>query len=119
MKPARVFISCGQARYTDEDQIGRNIADSVCKLGFKPYVAVAQQRRGGLNDNIFAWLRNSEYFVFVDFKRDLIGEHQLHRGSLFAHQGLAVAAFLELDVIALQEKGVKWDDGILPFVQAN
>jgi len=32
---------------------------------------------------------------------------------------LAVASLLDLDVLAFQEQGVKHDDGLLPFIQAN
>jgi hypothetical protein len=74
----------------------------------------------GLTENIFARLRNSEYFVFIDFKREELAGTKLHRGSLFSHQELAIAAFLNVDaVIAFQEKGVKADDGMLRFLQAN
>ena len=117
---ARVFISCGQARGTGEDTIANEIVGRLRNLGFDPYVAVVEQTLRGLKENIFAHLRTSEYFIFLDFKRDLIdATHSIHRGSLFSHQELAIAAFLEIEVLALQEGGVKRDDGILPFVQAN
>jgi hypothetical protein len=39
---------------------------------------------------------------------------------LFSHQEFAIVAFLNVDgVIALQESGVKTDDGMLRFLQAN
>jgi hypothetical protein len=40
-------------------------------------------------------------------------------GSLFSHQELAVASYLNLPLFAFQEKGLKQNDGILQFLQAN
>jgi hypothetical protein len=107
---ARVFISCGQARGTDEQKIATDISCVLKKLGFDPYVAVAEQSLRGLKENLFEQLRKSEYFLFINFKRK--------GGSLFSHQELAIASFLDLKVLALQEKGLKLD-GILGFLQAN
>lgn len=116
---ARVFISCGQSRDTDEIDIAHRISERLTELGFDPYVAVAEQTLRGLKENIFGQLRGSEYFVFVDFKRETLDQTEIHRGSLFSHQELAIASYLEMDVIAFQEKGVKRDDGVIRFLQAN
>lgn len=91
------------------------------QVGFDPYVAIEEQSLVGLRENIFERLRTSEYFIFVDFKREqLAGTGAVvNRGSLFSHQELAIASFLEMDVIALQERGVKTDDGIIRFLQTN
>jgi hypothetical protein len=118
---ARVFISCGQSRESDEIQVANGIAARLEKLGFDPYIAVAEQTLRGLKENIFEQLRKSEYFLFVDFKRELLVsmESQVCRGSLFSHQELAIASFLNIDVLAFQEKGVKQTDGLLQFLQTN
>jgi len=115
---ARVFISCGQNKTTDEFEIALEIKRRLTGLGFEPYVAVEVQALHGLKEGIFGQLANSEYFVFVDFKRERLAPN-CHRGSLFSNQELAIASFLNLDVLALQERGVKTDDGILQFIQAN
>jgi hypothetical protein len=59
--------------------------------------------------------------VFVDFKREQLATSTptIHRGSLFSHQELALASYLDIPLIAFQEDGVKTDDGILRFLQAN
>ena len=82
-----------------------------------------EQTLRGLKENIFPQLQDSEYFVFVDFKREKLVPHRRgktgklqHRGSLFSHQELALASFLDLQLLAFQEKGVKQDDGILRFL---
>ena len=125
----RVFISCGQTKDSDELDTAHKIRDRLQEQGFEPYIAVEEQTLRGLKENIFPQLQNSEYFVFVDFKREELVPHhktgqnpppnQERRGSLFSHQELALASFLDLELIAFQEKGVKRDDGILPFLQAN
>jgi hypothetical protein len=99
--------------------LAAEIANRLIELGFDPYVAVGEQSLRGLKENLFEQLNRSEYFLFVDFKREGLVGKDLHRGSLFSHQELAVASFLEIEVLALQEQGVKKDDGILRFVQAN
>ena len=105
----------------DEIQVANGIAARLEKLGFDPYIAVAEQTLRGLRENIFEQLRKSEYFLFVDFKRELLVsmESQVCRGSLFSHQELAIASFLNIDVLAFQEKGVKQTDGLLQFLQTN
>lgn len=126
---ARVFISCGQRKDTEEIRLAKDIAVSLKDMGFEPYVAVEEQTLKGLKENVFARLAESEYLIFIDFSRERLftakeqgfedtGEN---RGSLFSHQELAVASYLDLDIgaIAFQEVGNKEDDGILGFIQAN
>ncbi|MFY9727387.1 MAG: hypothetical protein WB579_19955 [Bryobacteraceae bacterium] len=133
---ARVFISCGQNKASDELSVAVSIRERLHGLDFDPYIAVQEQSLRGLKENIFERLRESEYFVFVDFKRErLCGfprdsilawcfgpwkfRNLLHRGSLFSHQELAIASYLDMPVVAFQEEGVKRDDGIIGFIQAN
>lgn len=115
---ARVFISCGQAKGTDEEGIAAEIARRVDELGFDPYIAIQEQTLRGLKANIFARLKNSEYYLFIDFKRERLSDTEC-RGSLFAHQELVLAAYLDIDVLAFQEQGIKKNDGIMQFIQAN
>jgi hypothetical protein len=128
---ARVFISCGQTKHSDELETAHKIWDRLHELGFDPYIAVEEQTLSGLRENIFRHLRNAEYFVFLDFKREKLipqGHGKIgfvqsrklpHRGSLFSHQELALASYLDLPLLAFQEQGVKTDDGVLRFLQAN
>ena len=118
---ARVFISCGQNKDTGEASIAADIAKVLEGLGYDPYIAVAEQSLKGLTENIFRRLSESEYFLFVDFKREPLstGGSTYHRGSLFSHQELAIAAFLGKQVIAFQEKSVLRLDGIISFLQTN
>ena len=118
---AMVFISCGQARGTDEEATASAVASRLRDLGFDTYIAVQEQTLRGIKENIFRQLEKSEYYIFVDFKRDQLANTSppIYRGSLFSHQELALASYLDIDVLAFQELGVKKDDGILHFLQAN
>jgi hypothetical protein len=70
-----------------------------------------------VKENIFARLSESEYFLFIDFKREALQDGN-HRGSLFSHQELSIAAYLDKPLIAFQEEGVQLE-GVLSFVQGN
>jgi hypothetical protein len=120
---AKVFISCGQNKNTDEVEIAQSIAKKLEENGFDYYIAVQEQSLKGVKENIFKQIKTSEYFLFIDFKREKIKQgyfqRAIHRGSLFSHQELALASYLEMPLIAFQENGVKTDDGIMKFIQAN
>lgn len=116
---AKVFISCGQRKNTDETQIAREIGDGLTQLGYEPYIATEEQTLSGVKENIFAQIESSEYFLFVDFTREQIDQQKNCRGSLFSHQELAVASYLNMPVIAFQEVGVKQRDGLMAFLQSN
>jgi hypothetical protein len=95
-------------------------------MGFDPYIAVAEQTLKGVKENIFTKLRSSEYFLFIDFKRERLFEGNdpftdtgVYRGSLFSHQELSIATFQDYEVLAFQEASVKQDDGLLKFIQTN
>jgi hypothetical protein len=113
---ARVFISCGQSKEADERVTAHAIAERLKALGFDPWIATEEQTLDGIKEHIFERLSNSEYFLFVDFKREQLGT--ACRGSLFSHQELALASYLGVDVVAFQETGVKLE-GLLAFIGGN
>lgn len=112
-------MSCGQRKNTDEVTIAGEVERRLRLKGFDVYVAIQQSTLKGLKENIFEQLASSEYFLFIDFKREQLDRSDCYRGSLFCHQELAVAAYLRMPTLGFQEKGVLTDDGILQFVQAN
>jgi hypothetical protein len=124
---ARVFISCGQQKESEEIEVAGKIADGLKRGGFDPYIAVAEQTLKGVKENIFRRLSESEYLIFIDFKRERLGKYEQgsfqdtgkHRGSLFSNQELAIATFLDIESLCFREEGVKEEDGILKFIQAN
>ena len=123
--PAIVFISCGQQKDTEEIEIARQICSSLKEHGYEPYIAVEQQCLLGVTDHIFDRIAKSEYFLFIDFRRDELNlgsqngdENEKYRGSLFSHQELAIASFLGKNVVAFKEQGVR-REGISSFIMAN
>jgi hypothetical protein len=117
LRKARVFISCGQR--PDEQSIAFQIHAALLALGYDPYVAVGHQTLRGLKENIFERLETSEYLLFVDFRRERLDSGNECRGSLYSHQELAIAAYLDLEVLAYQEEGVRRLDGVIEAIQAN
>lgn len=126
MKPI-IFISCGQRKGTDEVILAKKIHDELSNLGFLPYIAVNDQSPLAIRENVFDILSRSDYFLFVDLKRDSMDvlnwtdntTRKSIRGSLISHQELAIASFLEIPTIAFQEAGVEKYDGLIGFLQLN
>lgn len=50
MVRAKVFISCGQRRDTDEVEVARRIAERLYRDGYEPYIAVEEQTLKGLKE---------------------------------------------------------------------
>ena len=123
---ARVFISCGQRH--EELEIAELIQKKLEGIGYDVYVAKKEHVLSCLTRNIFDRLENSEYFLFIDFKREKLiqikeGKEEdtnSFRGSLFTNQELAIATFLkDIDVLGFQEKGVRSQEGIIQYTQIN
>lgn len=112
MRKARVFISCGQ-RTEREKNIGLEVDRYFRERGFTTYFAEKVHSPEALTDHIFTFLRDSEYFVFIDFKREKISEEDF-RGSLFVNQEIGISTFLKLPGVGFYEKGVK-REGILGY----
>lgn len=112
MRNARVFISCGQ-KTKREIKIGKSVEDYFKSNEFETYLAEKVHSSDALTENIFKFLRQSEYFVFIDFKREKINKKE-SRGSLFVNQEIAIATFLKLHGIGFCEKGTK-REGILTY----
>jgi hypothetical protein len=118
-KRTKIFISCGQRE--EEMKYIKEIEDYLVSIGYGVYIAKKQQTLEGLKENIFKELYDSEYFLFVDFKREKLycDKGEEFRGSLFTNQELAIASFLHMPFIGFREKGIKKLDGISQFIQAN
>ena len=112
MRPARVFISCGQ-RNQREKAIGRAVYDYFINKGFEAYFADRVHSPDALTANIFNFIKQSEYFVFIDFKRDELSDGE-YRGSLFVNQEIAISTFLGIQGVGFYEKGTK-REGILDY----
>jgi hypothetical protein len=112
MRKARVFISCGQ-RTQREKNIGLEIDRFFKDKGFETYFAEKVHSPEALTEHIFKFLRESEYFVFIDFKREKISKDDF-RGSLFVNQEIGISTFLKIPGLGFFENGIK-REGILSF----
>jgi hypothetical protein len=127
----RIFLSAGGNEQPalgrlDEAHITKDLIQRLEKpeegLGYEVYFALPQQSTEDLVNDIFQNLKNSEYYLFIDFKREKLTEDDgsvTQRGSLFSNQELAIAQFQRKKIIAFQEDGVKKLDGILRFIHVN
>ena len=116
MRKARVFISCGQ-RTTREKNIGMAVEKYFKKRNFDTYFAELVHSSDGLTENIIKFLADSEYFVFIDFKREEIQSGK-YRGSVFVNQEIAIATFIKLEGVGFLEEGVI-REGILNYQLYN
>src|SRR6266545_5744742 len=66
---SRVFVSCGQ-KNQQEKMIATEIETRLSQLGYSPYVATHKQSTGSLIKNVLNILKECEYYLFVDFKRE-------------------------------------------------
>lgn len=117
MRKAKVFISCGQ-RDEREKEIGIEI-DKYFKetRHFDTFLAAETHSNEALTECIFRQLEESEYFIFIDPKREEIGQG-LWRGSLFVNQEIALASYLEIPSLGFSEEGVS-REGIAGFQILN
>jgi len=119
---AQIFLSCGQNPEYDEPRFVKLIKEKIISLGFdEPYVAVHIQSPRSIRENVFKQLQESDYFILIDFKREEIKDkagNGISRGSLFTNQELALASFLEMEIMLFQEDGVQ-RDGMLNAIQGN
>jgi len=103
----------------------KEIERRLIEKEYSTYVGVKHRSLKALRENIFRELSSSEYFLFIDFKREPTMEtaqdgtvRLFHRGSLFSHQELALASFLELEAVGFQQAGVR-REGVLEAMQLN
>ena len=116
--PARVFISCGQAS-PEERLVAQNISAWFRSQGYLPYVAVTVQTIPDLNSGIIGALKESDYYLFIDFPRESLSSSTENRGSLYTHQELAAAYILDFHpMILISHKKVK-NEGIKNFIVSN
>lgn len=114
---ARVFVSCGQRE--GERDVARAVADWFTSQGFRPYVALEAQSIQDVNSGIIGELRRSDYYVFIDLKRERLDSGDGSRGSLFSHQELAIAYALGFEnAIFFREIGVQLE-GLGAFMIGN
>jgi hypothetical protein len=125
MEKPSVFLSSGQSSRDDSNLSERQTVLSVKTAleaeGFTVWTAFTKHDAKSLKELIFPQLADSDYFVFLDFKREPLSsdEHAICRGSLFSHQEFGIAAFLDLPIACFHEQGVEELMGIRGAIAAN
>jgi len=113
----KVFLSCGQ-HGLEERQIAREICDMLVARGFKVYLAINVQTILEINTGIIDELKDSDFYLFVNFRRERIGWARF-RGSLFSNQELAIAyAFGFEKLLVINQKDVL-SEGMLRYMGNN
>jgi hypothetical protein len=115
---AVVFLSCGQR--PGERELAREIQQMI-EREFKPMKCYNADSRQGFEDvmSITEHLARSDYYLFIDFKRD-----DSVPISVFTHQEFALARAWQIEeMLAFQEKGLQEkglsSHGMLGYVLAH
>jgi hypothetical protein len=117
---AKVFISCGQ-RDAERDT-ARLVAQWLSKQGFEPYVAIEAQGIQDVNSGIIRELRRSDYYIFIDFRRERLPNDQskpVYRGSLFSHQELAIVCGLQFEHTIFFRQSAVQLEGLAKYMASN
>jgi hypothetical protein len=112
---SKVFVSCGQRE--NERAVARGVCDLLATRGFDVYLAIDVQTIHEINERIIRELKNSDCFLFVNFRReDVYGGS---RGSLFSNQELAIAFALRFErLLAVNQEGIV-PEGMLKYIGVN
>ncbi len=112
---SKVFVSCGQR--SRERDVARKIGELLEERGLDAYVAINAQTLMEINTGVIRELKNSDYYLFVNFRRDLIGDE--YQGSLFSHQELAIAYALGFErILVVSQRGAPLE-GMLRHIGIN
>ena len=112
---SRVFVSCGQR--PPEKEVARALGRLLGERGFDVYLAIEAQTILEINAGIIGELKNSDCYLFVNFRRDAIGDE--FRGSLFSNQELAIAYALGFErILVVNQRGVL-SEGMLRYIGIN
>ena len=111
----KVFVSCGQR--PPERDVARALGKLLEERGFVVYLAVNAQTILEINTGIIGQLKDSDCYLFVNFRRDPIDDK--YRGSLFSHQEMAIAYALGFErILVVNQRGVL-SEGMLRYIGIN
>lgn len=108
-------MSCGQR--PEEKDVASKIAKVLNDRCFSAYVAIDVQTILDINGGIIRELKDSDCYLFINFRRDKIGDE--YRGSLFANQEMAIAYALGFErFLVINQAGVR-REGMLAYIGIN
>lgn len=122
---SKVFISCGQSN-DKEKKVAKDVSNWLISKGFETYVAIQTHSILEINNDIIKELKKSDYYLFINFKREKIiktlkdiFKKPVYRGSLFTNQELSIAYSMGFDkMLFVNQKSVK-KDGIFGYIGSN
>jgi len=123
---SRVFVSCGQR--AEEKEVAGKVGQLLRERGFDVYVAIDVQTILEINADIISELKSSDCYLFVNFRREKIGESfdkrtgekvEEYRGSLFSNQELAIAYALGFQRILVVNQERVLPEGMLRYIATN
>jgi hypothetical protein len=112
---SKVFVSCGQR--PRERCVAQALGELLEKRGFSVYLAINAQTILEINAGIIGALKNSDCYLFVNFRRDPIDDK--YRGSLFSNQELAIAYALGFQRILVVNQCGVLSEGMLRYIGIN
>jgi hypothetical protein len=113
---SRVFVSCGQHQEGERKLAGK-LGQLLRARGFDVYIAIDVQTILEINTGIIQELKNCDCYLFVNFRRNQIGE--MYRGSLFSNQELAIAYALGFErILVINQSGIL-SEGMLEYIGNN
>jgi hypothetical protein len=119
---SRVFISCGQS-CPEERELASKVGNLLTARGFDVYIAIDVQTILEINSRIIQELKNSDCYLFINFRRERIGfgwkTGRQYRGSLFSNQELAIAYALNFERILVINQDRILPEGILKYIGIN
>ncbi len=117
----KIFISCGQANL-DEVKVANDVSNWLTGEGFHPYVAIETQTILDVNGGIISELKNSDYYLFINFRRNkIIDDNGLSffRGSIFTNQEMGIAYAMGFEkMLFINQKEVR-REGIFGYLVSN
>jgi hypothetical protein len=113
---SKIFVSCGQ-RSPEERDVAGKLQSLLIARGFDVYVAINAQTILEINAGIINELKNSDSYLFINFRRDQIGTE--YSGSLFSNQELAIAYALGFErILVINQNGLR-REGMLGYIGIN
>jgi hypothetical protein len=111
----KIFVSCGQR--PGEKAVAGEVGKLLHERGFDVYIAIDVQTILEINHGIIGELKNSDCYLFVNFRREQLGDK--YRGSLFSNQELAIAYALGFErILVVNQEGIL-PEGILGYIGIN
>ena len=114
---SRVYISICLKKEIEDAKWVQILIRNLAESGFDANPVFEETTLKGIKENVFGQLKQSDYFILIDFPREQLVMDNDFRGSLFGNQELAIASYLGLKTLVFQQKGIKKFDGMIKSLE--